>query len=60
MKYAEEHPEEVLEVIDNKTEALIRELERQAARLVAPMARSALWSARRVSDTRSQSADVPF
>ena len=29
MKYAEEHPDEVLSVIDDKTDALIRELEQQ-------------------------------
>ena len=29
LKYSEEHPDEVLAVIEDKTEALIRELEQQ-------------------------------
>jgi hypothetical protein len=39
LKYAEEHPSEVLDVIEDKTEALIRELERQQREAARPSRR---------------------
>jgi len=56
LQYAEEHPDEVLVAIDDKTDAVIRELERQerqARRGLRPM-----HSRRRLAAT--QLADVPF
>ena len=55
LKYAEEHPEEVLEVIEDKTEAMIRELEAQHRD-----ARRAARRPGRRADLAPRGADVPF
>ena len=52
LRYAEEHPEEVLLAIDHKTEAVIRDLERQE--------REAARHAQRRRYTPAELADVPF
>jgi hypothetical protein len=52
LRYAEEHPDEVLGAIDDKTDAVIRDLERQE--------REAARYARRRRYTPAQLADVPF
>jgi hypothetical protein len=56
LEYAEEHPGEVLDVIEDKTETLIRELERQH-RETSRMPRAAM---RRSVDVASQSEAAPF
>jgi hypothetical protein len=56
LEYAEQHPGEVLDVIEDKTEALVRELERQH-REASRAPRSAT---RRVNDFTSQSEAAPF
>jgi hypothetical protein len=52
LRYAEQHPDEALSAIDDKTDAVIRDLERQE--------RDAARYARRRHYTPTQLADVPF
>lgn len=52
LHYAEEHPREVLLSIEDKTEAVIRDLERQAAK--------AEREARRTLSPRALEEEVPF
>jgi hypothetical protein len=52
LRYAEEHPDEVLVALDDKTEAVIRDLERRE--------REAARHARRRRYTPTELADVPF
>jgi hypothetical protein len=52
LRYAEEHPDEVLTALDDKTEALIRDLERKE--------REASRYARRRRYTPAELAEVPF
>jgi hypothetical protein len=52
LRYAEENPEEVLAILDDKSEAVIRDLERQE--------REAARYARRRRYTAAELADVPF
>jgi hypothetical protein len=52
LKYAEEHPHEVLAAIDDKTEDVIRDLERQQ--------REAARHVRRRRYTAAELAAVPF
>ncbi len=57
LKYAEEHPDEVLDVIEDKTDALIRDLEaryREVSRVERPSRRATIRS------PYSESASVPF
>jgi hypothetical protein len=56
LKYAEEHPDEVLVAIDDKTDAMIRELEEQERQARRELRRGPL----RVRYTPEQLADVPF
>jgi hypothetical protein len=56
LKYAEEHPDEVLDVIEDKTEALIRDLE-QRQRATAETFRTKRRSPLRGVE---QISDVPF
>jgi hypothetical protein len=51
LHYAEEHPEEVLTVIEDKTEAIVRELERQEREASRALRRRV---------PREEFADVPF
>jgi hypothetical protein len=52
LKYAEEHPGEVLQALEDKTDAMIRDLERQQ--------REAARTARRRRYTAAELAAVPF
>jgi hypothetical protein len=55
MRYAEEHPREVLEILDDQADALVREMERQQRAARPP--RKAMARSR---PTRAELADVPF
>jgi hypothetical protein len=57
LKYAEEHPDEVLTAIDDKTDALIRELEEQERQARRSLRRGPPRPARY---TPEQLAEVPF
>jgi hypothetical protein len=56
LKYAEEHPDEVLVVIDDRTDALVRELEQQQRQVRRDLRRGPP----RVKYTPEQLAEVPF
>ena len=56
LKYVEEHPHELLEALDDKTENLIRDLERQEREALRPLRRSL----HRANYAFAQSAAVPF
>ena len=58
LQYAEEHPEELLDGIEDKTEALIRELQERERKEL----RSASWSRanRRSSRARQEVQSIPF
>jgi hypothetical protein len=57
LKYAEEHPSEVLEAIDDKTDALIRELEQKEREAARALRRGPPRTSRY---TPEQLAEVPF
>ena len=56
LKYAEEHPGEVLVAVDDKTDALIRELEEQERQARHNLRRGP----RRVRRTPDRLAEMPF
>jgi hypothetical protein len=55
MRYAEEHPREVLAILDDQADALVREMERRQGE-----ARPPRKAAPRTRATRAELADVPF
>ncbi|HEY3819943.1 MAG TPA: hypothetical protein VGL81_22415 [Polyangiaceae bacterium] len=57
LQYAEEHPDEVLVAIDDKTDALIRELERKEREAARTLLRG---PPRPPRYTPEQLAEVPF
>jgi hypothetical protein len=59
LKYAEEHPGEVLEVLEDATDAMIRDLERQQ-REAARVAKQPARGVRRARYTPEELAAVPF
>jgi hypothetical protein len=62
MKYAESHPEEVLEAIEDRTDVLVRELEareREAARAFRDAGPSSVQFAESAPESYA-GGDVPF
>lgn len=59
LRYAEEHPSEVLDAIEDKTEALIRELEQQARAASREMKRPRVRRAARRAPPAIEAA-IPF
>jgi hypothetical protein len=59
LRYAEEHPEEVLGAIEDKTEAVIRDLERQQRQTRRAMSRASPSRVSTRSDV-SRAGNVPF
>jgi hypothetical protein len=60
LKYAEENPDEVLGVIEEKTESLIRDLEARLRDVARPSQKDTSRWRRRAGKSPAAVSDVPF